>query len=179
MKIIQYQCLLLITALFFACSPSSTPKSNQNTFFSLKDYFEAASTQLGTIKEVKKIVAIDGVEESKTLNNLDINKELKIFKDCDINKTAWLEKYKVDTILKNNEYEVNYTALDDKLKTKKINIKFNKKEPTNISIHRLYQSLISESEQLLNYQVNVGYSIESKQKVVFFPEKIHTVKVTF
>ena len=53
------------------------------------------------------------------------------------------------------------------------------KEPTNISIHRLYQSLISESEQLLNYQVNVGYSIESKQKVVFFPEKIHTVKVTF
>lgn len=151
-------------------------------FFDLSDYFEAESqrlTQAGL--RIKKQITTGGETEEKIVQTLDFEKELSVFSKSNINKVALLDKYRVDsTLTPSNELaQLVYIAQDKKLKTKKLLLDFENGVVKNVQIQNASGSALAEFEQELSYQPDKGYTIASRQDILFFEDKTMKVEATF
>jgi hypothetical protein len=156
-------------------------KAGKASFFDLKQYFESEMKKHPGLIRAKKITSVNGTLEERVLDSLNFEEETKTFSNNDINRPAWSDKYKVDSLFyANNELKgLKYTSLDPKLKTKSIAIDFGGGAVTKIEITNSTTSLVSNIEQRLEYNPLSGYTIESKQKVLFVDESSFMVKVVF
>ena len=127
------------------------------------------------------MVSINGVTEEKKLEKLNFEEEFSIFIASDINKPAWSDKYKVDSVFteQNQLVQINYTALEKILKTRKLTIDFQNNSVSNISIEKIIDNAVAQSKQTLNYSVGKGYFIESVQSLSLSETKKIRVKVDF
>ena len=165
MRIVKSIFLFLTLALFSSCSDEPRITSVSEPFFDLKTFFIQERSKLEDIKKVIKKASVDGIIEEKTVDSIDLEKELALFVDSDINRIAWLDKYKVDSLFNNNKLsQVNYLAKDDQLKTKQLTVHFNNNTVDSINIIRRITSLVAKLEQHLKYVPSKGYSIESRQE---------------
>jgi hypothetical protein len=155
----------LIIALFSSCSDKPTITNVSEPFFDLKTFFIQERDKLKDIKKTIKKASVDGVVEEKTVDSIDLEKELALFVDSDINKIAWQDKYKVDSLFSNNKLsQVDYLAKDDQLKTNQLTVYFNNDDVDSIIIIRRITSLVANIEQHLKYVPSRGYSIKSRQE---------------
>ena len=150
-------------------------------FFDITDFLEKEITQLAHLKSIKKIVYINEKTEQQILDSFDIKKDLEVFKNSNINKTVWLDKYKVDSIFDKSGAlaELQYHALDEKLKTREMIVNFNKKDVASIFIKNKSANQVSSLEQNLEYFSKKGYSVESHQKVTLGKKQFTNVEVTY
>lgn len=171
-----FSCILLL-----ACQPAGETKQLTKPFFDLKAYFEQETQRLAAVQSVKKTAEVDGQKEEKLMDTLNFQRELKIFSDNDLNRPAWSGKYQVDSIFneKKELAKLNYTANDEDLKTRKMEIDFEQGAVAKIFIENGAANTISDTKQFLTYQPKLGYSIESHQKVVMGGEKKFLVTVQF
>ena len=177
-KIIYFN---LIVVLYFISSCQVETTKTAQPFFDITDFFKKEAAQITQLKSIKKIVRIDDKTEEQTFNSFDIKKDLELFKKSNINKMVWLDKYKVDSIFNTTGELValQYHALDEKLKTRKMIINFNGKEVSTILIKNKSANQVSSLTQDLEYYHNRGYTIKNRQKVSLSDEQFTQVEVTY
>jgi len=175
--------LLSSLLLFSACIDTSSSQKAvvEKPFFDLKNYFTQEIERLAEKKNVTKKALFNGKEESKIIENPNFENDLIIFSNTDINRTAWLEKYSIDSTL-NAQQEltsIDYAALDNKLKTKSVRVEFVNNVVSSIEITTAGNSAISKTENYLKYSPTKGYSIKSKQDVKLVSKNDINIQVIF
>lgn len=180
-----------LTVLFFlvvflsSCSDFSpsetTAQLKQKKYFDLAGYFETQIERLGQRDDFEKSTSVNGIVETQSNAQVDLEKELAIFSSADINRPAWSDKYEVDSTFNEQKELVNlrYQTSDEKLRTRQIFIEFEKGEVSKIEIENLTSSTIANTEQTLTYEPNQGYAIESRQKVQTIDEAVLRIEVKF
>ncbi|MGB0839917.1 MAG: hypothetical protein ACPGXL_07245 [Chitinophagales bacterium] len=158
-------CIFLLFT--YACGTSAeqerTEGNEQNTFFSLKDYFSQEVNRLTQQQSVlTKTAYLNGETETKTLSDVDWAKELQLFFQADINKTAWKDKYQKDSTAQ----EIRYTALDEQLQVRSITLQMNGLATVQrIEINKMVKNPIYQLTEQLTYQANGRFLVESSQTV--------------
>lgn len=151
MRILIFLCLGLSS-----CTYPTASKSEDATYFDLKGFFEKESLRLNKMKQpIQKTVSRNGIQETKAVQT-DWAKELSLFTESDINKSAWKNSY-----LKRTKKSgiIEYIALEDKLKTRRIEIS---KSGTRI-----------KSIRILNRTSNFLY--KSTETLAYFPDSIYVI----
>lgn len=164
--------VLLLSLLIFSFSACiETPEEGKlvedKPFFDLKNYIAAEQNRLQGKTGFTKTVVYNGESETKTLDNLDLQEELSVFADADINRTAWLDKYEIDTTFDSNREIValTYTAVEEGLKTRRLRVNFSGKNVSKVEIETGGKSAVSDTKSFLTYNPQTGYSIKSKQDI--------------
>ena len=174
--------LILSLLALSSCSPESgSSNTSDKAFFDLGDYFTKQYQSLQSKKSVQKTTSINGVKETQTVADIDFEQELVVFVESDINRTSWMDKYQADSTFNASRQllKIEYTALDEKLRTKKVVVTYTEGIVENISIRNASKNIITDAEQILDYSPTRGYKISSRQKVIFSPEKQLGVEVVF
>ena len=161
--------------LFFsnACqAPAKDPtsaKTGAAAFFDLPGYFEGEIERLQSTKSVYKQVHFKDQQESTAVDNWNPEIDLQPFKDLTINKSAWGDKYQVDTLVSDTigRYGIQYTALEDKLQIRDVQVWFQDERPTHILVNKKIDTPIAETSQRLSYIADQGFSISSEQSTFF------------
>ena len=183
----QLSLLLLFIAitlsLSWGCSSPDESREREvaSPFFDLKGYFDGEIKRLQQEQPtVRKSVEINGVKEMKELSQLNYEEELEIFLNTDINRTAWWDKYSIDSNLVDGELRsIRYTAQTTDLKVRSLIIDFNHDTPIQIDVEYLSKSPAAYLEQELSYQPQKRYFIKTSQKVTFSQAKEMAVEVIF
>jgi|AntRauTorckE5430_2_1112549.scaffolds.fasta_scaffold10725_3 hypothetical protein len=147
----------------------------EKPFFDLKGFFEKEVANQ-KFKTIEKTAKIDEKSETKTLTDFDLQTEIKLFTDCDINNPSLFDKYKTD---ESPEGNLTYTALKEDLKIQKIEILKTDNMVKKIIIYKKVETQIYNSEKILTYEPNVGYSIQNNQKTLGADKRNYEVKVIF
>lgn len=173
--------IFLLICVISACNSNKQADSAEvKYFFDLKGYFDDQAKILNEkYKTPTKTVSVDGKAQKKELEKIDWEKELSVFSSADINKSSWQDKYRADTMATIDAVNILYTALDDKLKTRLINVKMNNKLVEFISIDQLSDNMIYNSKKTLTYSPSKGYTLENKQKARFLKEHLYEINVDF
>jgi len=165
--------LSIIFALFFfsvgcASDSSQAAKEAPKTFFDIKGYFDQEINALkSSAYKLEKKAKIDDKEETKNIEKPDWDNELKILQESDINKTAWIDKYKTEESGTN----LIYTTEDETLKTKRIQIDFNKAgsksfdNVTSILIINNTENVLYNSSEFLTYTPKSSITIIRNQQI--------------
>lgn len=183
---IHFFTLLGMVVLLNACQSASeqadqAPEEMPLAFFDIKGYFSKEKERLvQTQPAVTKKVAINGETEEKKLDSLDFGRELTVFIQSDINRPDWVEKYRIDSVMQGNKLtELHYQALDDKLRTRQIDIIFNNDQVNEIHIEKGGTNIVAGSEQELTYLPGQGYTIKSRQYTALSRDKELSIEVRF
>lgn len=160
--------LLIIIPFLFACQAQQTtqPKIASFKFFDLEEFFEAEVQKLEQAKlpTINKMTVVDRDTARIALSTIDFANELKLFSASNINKISWIDRYQVDTSFNSPlEQTVSYTALDERLQTRKVSIHFKSKLPKKVDIHNRLGSMIMDTDQYLTYEQGLGFSINILQ----------------
>lgn len=174
--------VIFFLAFLLSCQSGTKPgRKAEKSFFDLKAYFESETQRLANGNKAKKIVAVGDKKEEQVLDSINYRQELGIFSASDINRPAWSDKYKTDSIF-NDEKELvrlDYTAANEKLKTRKISIGFERQTVASVFIENNTASAIASSRQLLTYRPTVGYTIESHQDAALTDDQFFSIEVQF
>lgn len=177
-----FLCLILIVSLS-ACieTPKEGKLVEEKPFFDLKNYIAKEKKRLQSKTGFTKTVVYNGESETKIFDNLDLSEELSVFADADINRTAWLDKYKIDTTL--NDFgkiaALTYTAAEEGLRTRRLRVDFVEKSVSKVEIETGGKSAVSDTESFLTYNPQAGYSIKSKQDIRLLSKKDILIEVKF
>ena len=176
-------CLILLWVMG-ACI--ETPKEGLQPaitpYFDLKAYMSAEMERLGERENVRKVAVVNGKREEQTTATFKPDTELAIFADADINRTAWLDKYRSDSLRSNDGQlqQLIYTALDSQLITKRLAIDFNSRaEVSQIRIDQSDLSRVADNRKVLIYEPQRGYQIRSRQDVLLVGENELKLEVLF
>ncbi len=149
-------------------------------FFDLKDFFEKELEILQAVQAFEKHLTMDGRSDKVVSDTLNLRKELQLFMDSHINRPAWSDKYAIDSIFQQQQLvQIKYTALDEGLKTRSIHIDFEKGVAIGADIKRLMENPALASSQHLKYHRQKGYSIDTKQSLLFSEPQQLFVEVRF
>jgi hypothetical protein len=152
--------VLFVCLALFSCR-HPTNKMEAFEYFDLKGFFEKESLRLNsTNTSVLKTVSRNSIEETRKVTVNWIN-ELSLFAESDINKPAWKKSYRK---ISNGE-DVQYLALEDNLRTRRVRItRINNHVKSIHIINRTSNFLYNSSEDLVYYPDSV-YIIEKQQQV--------------
>ena len=172
---------LLMAALCGCSRDGRAPVRLPDAFFDLKGFMESEAQHLSqTQPRALKRIAIDGQSEEKVFDSLDYKKELDIFSRSDINKTAWLDKYQVDSLFQDGKLQlVRYTSQDKSLKTHLLEVKYSGGQVSEVHIQNRTESLVADVGQELWYRPGQGYALSSRQSTALTKEKEIEVEVEF
>ena len=159
---------LFITSLILLSSCTSDQKDVQELrYYDIKGFFEKEVAKFSKSNPaVDKTTSHNAENEQKVLKIDNWQQELALFTASDINKSSWQDAYRVDSL----ENKVVYTALEDKLRTRKIEIDFVNKQPSKFTIYNNVANYLYQSEEQLTYYPDSLYSISKKHDVVLLGE---------
>ncbi len=182
--IMKYRILFLASMLFiFSCKNADEKKAKRiNTYFDISGFIEAEMDSLQKLDPtIKKTIWVDGIPETQELKIIDWKKELLSFKSSDINKPAWVDSYKIDTLFGKDLNIVRYTATDDDVKIRfvELEIGIDNVECKNILIQSEEHNSVYNSSQRLSYKKGLGYAVESIQQVNFMDDRSYKIEVAF
>ena len=161
---------------FSACqNTSSEVVDNSNIeFFDLKGYFEN-EIKAFSHKTLKKTTSINGEDETKTITEFDIEKEMKLFTKINLKNPAWQDKFKVNQSGSQETYE----ALDDKLSVKSVIVDKSNGKITKVKIVSASSNSVITKDKEMIYEPNKGYSIENIQDVALLGKNDMKIEVIF
>lgn len=144
-------------------------RAGQPSFFDLSEYFDSEIERLRQSQpRATKRIILGEEEQEQQWDSLDYGQELKPFVDSDINRPAWYDKYRTDTLrhLENQTSTLQYTALDDKLRVRKLEVTRRNADQQVIEIRVVKEtdSLVEELRQELSYRPGEGYTVTSLQE---------------
>lgn len=172
----------MVSTSLWACTADTTQQSAEiEAFFDLQQYFTAQAAQLDGQQNVQKKTSIDGKEEQRQVSNLNFEDELQLFINSAINRPAWLDKYQVDstTNATGQLTRLTYRALEDQLRTRQVDIRFDNTTVTAVHILNETDNAIAQTKQELTYEAAKGYTIKSFQDVLMSEPHRMTIEVSF
>lgn len=169
---------LFFCLFLFACRTEvATPTtSDGKVLFDLPSFFQKEIDLLQPkVTVLEKTATINGITEVQRVENFELEKELSIFSNADINKATWVDQYQVDSTWQETKQlkSVQYTALNENLKTKQLTVSYDKGVVSVIEIQKGIDNMAIESNQILKYFPKKGYSIKNEQSMVLSnPQKV-------
>ena len=149
-------CLIL-----FSCGQSQNKGQASPSYFDLKGYFEQEINRLSTTEtSVSKTVSRNDHPETRQIQPA-WETELSLFAEADINKPAWKNSYRTHS----EAGYIEYTALEDNLKTRRIKISREGSRIKSIHITNSVSNFLYSSVEHLAYYPDSMYVIKKEQKV--------------
>lgn len=167
-----FLCLVGVFSAMCACQPQGDSQLENKpitSFFDLENYFQKEIARLQQLQPgVNKKIILNGKVEQQALDSIDFMEELSVFSKSAINRPSWSDQYRVDsTFYQEKLASLHYEALNDRLKTRKLDIAFSKGQVSEIKVENLLETVIATTEQKLHYQPELGYSIHNMQEIAF------------
>ncbi len=170
-------CVLRFAFCSFAFSSCTSTETNlsgkkQIAFFDTDSFLKQEEIRLrATPHKINAKISVNGTVEQKLLDSLNYTDAFALFFQSSINKTAWKEKYIVDSVVeKGNLKKIVYTARNENLKTRRLQIDFNgKQSPENLIFDFKNTSILGDVTQKLEYNVVQGIKIFNQQKILLIP----------
>ncbi len=178
----KYALFIFAALIFGRCAEGEGIKEKpQSPFFDIKAYFQKETERLQSEQPpVKKTVTIGGEKEEQSLDQLDYEKELIVFQDSDINRTSWWDRYDIDSTFNEGQLSaISYSALNENLKTRRVELQFSNAEVQAVFIENETNSLAVNFFQQLRYLPGKGYSIYTRQKVTLSAPEEMKIEVSF
>jgi hypothetical protein len=167
---------ILFLLVFAACNPPQERSAN-SSFFRLKEYFENQAKALNhSGAGLKKTIHKDSHLETGIIKTIDWNKELHPFEEADLNKPAWQKSYKTDTVIKDQQTQLIYTAIEPKLSVRKLEVLLNADTVYQVRIIIEKNNSYYQATQELTYNPGKGYSIRGSQKVILANATTYTIE---
>jgi len=155
--------IILTGLLFIAACTNSEKAANVKTYFDISGFFTSEAKRLqAQHSSVEKQVSQNKASEKKRLKIENWKSELELFINSDINKASWARSYKqniTDTL-------IEYSALEDNLKTRYIRILKSQGKTKQISITNTASNFLYSTMEELIYCPDSIYSISKTQKVI-------------
>lgn len=178
-KIVLY---LFFVVNLFSCTQKEAELSNEEYFFSLKNYFEEEAQRLTSqhaliLKEVKR----NAESEEKEIEIQDWRKEFGLFIESDINKLSWKDSYQeiVHQNESGNQDTLIYQSKDPKLRTQEILIIKEDKQIKEIAIKNAVKNYLYSSVEELKYYPDSLYEINKKQDVILLGSNAYYISGYF
>ena len=165
--------LFLIILLFGGCT-SETPKKQTSAlqYFDLKGYMDGETKRLKQLApSIHKSVFVDDKEESRTLKEIDWEKELSAFSDADINKTAWKDLF---IISKTDDAEI-YTSDNGKVPVKSLEVVYRAGKVFKIQVLNKNSNMLYNSNDTLSYFPDSLYEIKKTQHIKLLQGKNYRI----
>jgi len=167
--------LLCIFYLFSITSCADTSKEaevQEFSYFDIKGYFEKEVAKLSVENPlVYKEVYKNRQKEAKEVAINDWQKELSLFIESDINKPSWKNSYSFER----SDDTVIYRALEDELRTRKIEIIKIGEKVLSIYIENSASNELYKSNEQLFYFPDSLYRIIKKQQVRILGENQYEI----
>lgn len=161
------KCLLLLIAgwllCFVSCS-NETPVSSIK-LFNTAGFMRSEITQLNKkYSRLLKTAEYNGRKEILQLDTVNWNKEFEIISACNLSEKYL--SYKADTIAKDNDSIITYTAKESKLDVRKMILIKNNGAIRKIIIERMKENTFYFSKQEIEYVPQIYFSIYTKEKMI-------------
>ena len=151
---LKYFILLTLVSCSACVSTEINPPAT-NGFFDLSDFIEKdLADKKDQVKKLQKTIILDGVTETKRLENFDLETETELFVAADINKVAWLDRYEADSsFYKTGQLKkLVYRNITNDLRTKSLIIHYDSKNLVDsILVEQSGTSMLAKSVQKLRY----------------------------
>lgn len=172
----QLKNLLLCFTLGLTCCNEPQGKT-LNMFTDIKGYFIKEAFRLQKHNHsIKKRVIQNGITETKSMVIIKWMNELSPFIESDINKLSWEKSYHISK----SEGLIEYTALDDNLKTQKIKItEYPNHSIKAIEIANRSKNILYNSEEILKYIPDSMYQITKNQHVLLLGDNNYKIEGDF
>lgn len=168
---------LLCLTLLLSCS--SSVESEEPVFFNIKTFI---SKQTGLLEKqqavLKKTVISKGKAETKVISNPDWKKELQAFMACDLNRPGWSASYKTDSLHRDSLLTIRYTAMEPKLRVRKLEIIQMNGEVQEIKAECQQGNTWFTARQQLTFTIGKGYRIEGFQKVILADSASYSINAS-
>jgi hypothetical protein len=159
--------LLAVWLCLSACAPEA-PVGTIDTapFFDLSGYISQEVERLEAARtKVEKTITLNGVVETKQLDDINFSNDLRLFREADINKPAWVEKYtSEEQTLSGSHTITTYTAQDSNLIVRRLMVEEDVGVTTRSVIDRKTGTVRSDGIHHLIYEPVKGYSVTTKQQ---------------
>ncbi|MGB4775066.1 MAG: hypothetical protein WBP45_07840 [Daejeonella sp.] len=156
---------IVISALLVTLVSCNNPvERSSKKYIDLKSFFEQEISRLTKSKTiVLKTVSRNEIQQTKKTDNINWKNELNLFIESDINKPSWSASYKITE----NAKQITYIAIDNNLRTRKINIQKNEDgQIRNLEIQNRTNNSLYQSVENLHYDTKEGYLIDKSQHVL-------------
>jgi hypothetical protein len=179
----------MLRAILFICvlgiagcdSVTKEVSSGPTTYFDVPGYFAALSDSLSlTSAQVKKTLSVDGKSEVVQVKPNSWKEEFAVFSAIDLNKSAYMGKYKVDSMINSEGLQIQYSSLDKKLSIKQLTIQFNPVGSVNsIKAEKRDHSIVMDSEIYWEYMSGHGYFVRGKRAISNLKPSVYSVSAIF
>lgn len=144
-------------------------RSSEKPFFDIRTFicerindYETAGTQ------VDKAVSLNGNEETKKALSIDWLSELRPFIESDINRSAWFDAFQIDTTAVDGSTIIRYRSEDKRIPVRKLTVQWSREGNVEaIDVISRRKNVLYTSEQTLNFQPDVSYSVKGWQRTLF------------
>lgn len=158
--------LLAVWLCLASCAPEA-PAGTIDTapFFDLSGYISQEVERLEAAKtKVEKTITLNGVVETKQLDDINFSNDLRLFREADINRPAWLEKYTTETQTLSGSHTITtYTAQDSNLIVRQLMVEEDLGVTIKIEIDRKTGTVLSDGQHHLIYEPAKGYRVKTQQ----------------
>ncbi|HRW74319.1 MAG: hypothetical protein H6568_13550 [Lewinellaceae bacterium] len=116
--------ILLTVALLLVLSAcqQKDEKKGPLIFFDLAGYLDREAARIGEQSDVIKTITMNGVTETKRMEQYAWTSEFSLLRQWDINRPAWRDQYQRDTLLTGDQVLYRYQCLDDDLQVRLMEI---------------------------------------------------------
>lgn len=168
---------VFILVIFSGCFSAGQKNARRKIYFyDLQAYFTKTAERLNQENPtISKSVAKNKITEKHTIKVANWNTELALFIESDINKGAWRDSYSKDS----SATKIIYTAKDDDLKTRKIEIWMDQGKPKKFTIETKADNMLYHTIEELEFIPDSLYSIKKHQKVVILGLNDYEIKGVF
>jgi len=162
--------LLILT--LSSCVQKEQNKTQVETYFNLKSYFEKEADRLNNLHlQLDKSVTINGETERKQVKINDFKNELNVFIAADINKASWRGAF---TTTKTADLE-RYTTNNEKIPVKKVEINYQNNKIKSVQVLVVVNNILYHSIDSLTYFPDSLYMVNKTQKIKLIKEKKYIV----
>ena len=163
----MHRLFIIFLSLMLLVSCSSGGESQpKGWIFDISDYVSELSSGYENKKVLKRVTVNGEVEEKEIDFNLEL--ELGPLVRSDVNILSLMDRYKCDTLnITRDSLRIVHVALDSKLRTKRIEVEKSNDRVGRIYVENSYQSLISSSEETIEWVPNKRYHLSKEDNSMF------------
>lgn len=171
--------MALLISIIACNNPEEAINENPELYFDLElfvdDYIKTGKVNF----DVTKKVTLNGKEEIQELKNYNINLELELLKKFNINKPSLGGKYEVTEDTDGGEDVTIYTAIEDDLRTEKLEVRRSENEVVYIKVEADQKSILSDNKQSVIFAPEKSYHLISEDNNRFSKVLKKEILITF
>ncbi len=169
--------------LTFSCSIKDTddqekPLQTTSSYVNIDKVIDSlASLYRSNHYQLKKTLTLQDNTEIKVIESVNWENELSPIKAASIHKTAWKDKFKIDTVFLDGKQisSIEYTCQNNQIPIRSLKVKYKNNSPYKYEIERKNDNMLFKSQQDITFDIEKGYTVSGYQKAMILSK--HNYKV--